>query len=182
MPWSQTWKQQVTSGHNRGSGEVTCTVWALTSIPFLFIFISKKFIGAQLIYNAVRVLDGQQVESAIHIHISTLSGSFPVEVITEYWGGQGGLACCESRGCKELDTTERLNWTKLSSFLLVLYTVVCVCQAQSPSLSLLPPPRRPQKPYVWFLHLWLHFCFVCDFMCITAYIPHIRDFIYLSLV
>ena len=22
--------------------------------------------------------------------------------------GQGGLACCNSRGCKELDTTERL--------------------------------------------------------------------------
>ena len=25
--------------------------------------------------------------------------------------GQGGLACCNSRGCKELDTTEQLNWT-----------------------------------------------------------------------
>ena len=25
--------------------------------------------------------------------------------------GQGGLACCNSRGCKESDTTERLNWT-----------------------------------------------------------------------
>ena len=27
--------------------------------------------------------------------------------------GQGGLACCDSWGRKELDTTERLNWTKL---------------------------------------------------------------------
>ena len=27
--------------------------------------------------------------------------------------GQGGLACCDSWGCKELDTTERLNWTEL---------------------------------------------------------------------
>ena len=27
--------------------------------------------------------------------------------------GQGGLACCNSWGRKELDTTERLNWTKL---------------------------------------------------------------------
>ena len=26
--------------------------------------------------------------------------------------GQGGLACCGSRGCKESDTTERLNWTE----------------------------------------------------------------------
>ena len=25
--------------------------------------------------------------------------------------GQGGLACCNSWGCKELDTPERLNWT-----------------------------------------------------------------------
>ena len=25
--------------------------------------------------------------------------------------GQGGLACCGSWGCKESDTTERLNWT-----------------------------------------------------------------------
>ena len=28
--------------------------------------------------------------------------------------GQGGLACCDSWGRKELDTTERLNWTELS--------------------------------------------------------------------
>ena len=27
--------------------------------------------------------------------------------------GQGGLACCNSLGRKELDTTERLNWTEL---------------------------------------------------------------------
>ena len=28
--------------------------------------------------------------------------------------GQEGLACCSPWGCKELDTTERLNWTELS--------------------------------------------------------------------
>ena len=26
--------------------------------------------------------------------------------------GQGGLACCNSWGCKELDTTERLIWSE----------------------------------------------------------------------
>ena len=26
-------------------------------------------------------------------------------------GGQWGLVCCSSWGCKESDTTERLNWT-----------------------------------------------------------------------
>ena len=29
--------------------------------------------------------------------------------------GQGGLACCDSWGRKESDTTERLNWTELAS-------------------------------------------------------------------
>ena len=28
--------------------------------------------------------------------------------------GQGGLACCDSWGLKESDTTERLNWTELT--------------------------------------------------------------------
>ena len=27
--------------------------------------------------------------------------------------GQGGLVCCDSWGCKELDTTEQLNWPDL---------------------------------------------------------------------
>ena len=30
--------------------------------------------------------------------------------------GQGGLACCDSWGCKESDTTEWLNWTELNWF------------------------------------------------------------------
>ena len=29
--------------------------------------------------------------------------------------GQGGLACCDSWGHKELDTIERLNWTELNN-------------------------------------------------------------------
>ena len=28
--------------------------------------------------------------------------------------GQGGLVCCSSCSCKELDTTERLDWTELN--------------------------------------------------------------------
>ena len=30
--------------------------------------------------------------------------------------GQGGLVCCSSWGCKELDLTEWLNWTELNSY------------------------------------------------------------------
>ena len=32
----------------------------------------------------------------------------------EVGDGQGGLVCCSPWGCKHLDTTERLNWTKLN--------------------------------------------------------------------
>ena len=34
--------------------------------------------------------------------------------------GQGGLACCDSWGLKELDTTEQLNWTELMMYLSLL--------------------------------------------------------------
>ena len=34
--------------------------------------------------------------------------------------GQGGLACCDSWGRKEFDTTERLNWTELNLLLVLL--------------------------------------------------------------
>ena len=39
--------------------------------------------------------------------------------------GQGGLACCDSRGRKESDTTEWLNWTELNRFLLPLLNIFC---------------------------------------------------------
>ena len=44
--------------------------------------------------------------------------------------GQGGLACCDSWGCKESDTTERLNWTKSEIYFMVW---VCKCEPQSAS-------------------------------------------------
>ena len=38
--------------------------------------------------------------------------------------GQGGLACCDSWGHKELDTTEWLNWTEVKSYYLLLLHLV----------------------------------------------------------
>ena len=49
--------------------------------------------------------------------------------------GQGGLACCNSWGRKELDMTERLNWTELMilfPFTLLFWVHFC-------------------KPFLWFL-------------------------------
>ena len=44
---------------------------------------------------------------------------------------QGGLACCDSWGCKELDTPERLNWTELQEgpcfyFYLFIYLFIFI--------------------------------------------------------
>ena len=39
--------------------------------------------------------------------------------------GQGGLACCDSWGHKESDTTERLNWTELN-FSIYFLLFACV--------------------------------------------------------
>ena len=44
-----------------------------------------------------------------------ITGSMDVSLseLREMAMGQGGLACCDSWGCKESDTTEGLNWTEL---------------------------------------------------------------------
>ena len=43
--------------------------------------------------------------------------------------GQGGLACCNSWGRKELDTTERLNWTELKDFSPLTSGIYWYCKA-----------------------------------------------------
>ena len=40
----------------------------------------------------------------------------------EVGDGQGGLACCDSWGCKASDMTERLNWTDMG-YLLILWAI-----------------------------------------------------------
>ena len=48
--------------------------------------------------------------------------------------GQGGLKCCDSWGCRESDTTERPNWTKLNPVRLLLLAKTLV-KTSSPELS-----------------------------------------------
>ena len=48
--------------------------------------------------------------------------------------GQGGLVCCDSRGHKESDTTEQLNWTELT-----VVTLINTCNPRA-TLFQIPPP------------------------------------------
>ena len=41
--------------------------------------------------------------------------------------GQGGLACCDSWGCKESDMTERLNWTELKLYWCFSFWLTSLC-------------------------------------------------------
>ena len=58
--------------------------------------------------------------------------------------GQGGLVCCISWGCKELDTTERLNWTELMATV-CLFLFFWPCRVKHgilvpwPGIKLVPP-------------------------------------------
>ena len=48
-----------------------------------------------------------------HLWSQKKKNAFESEGIPGVGDGQGGLACCNSWGRKELDTTERLNWTEI---------------------------------------------------------------------
>ena len=53
--------------------------------------------------------------------------------------GQGGLACCDSWGLKESDTTEWLNWTEMLYSIVLVYSAAvqqcesAICMHISPS-------------------------------------------------
>ena len=68
---------------------------------------------------------------------------------------QGGLACCDSWGCKESDTTERLNWTD-DCFKLQWQNWVFEIDTKWPAkpkmYTLCPFIRRLWTPFL--LHLW----------------------------
>ena len=66
--------------------------------------------------------------------------------------GQGGLTCCDSWGCKESDTTERLDWTELSWMKIVAISfkrfhghsaALCASNSASGHHQPMPPPETP---------------------------------------
>ena len=58
--------------------------------------------------------------------------------------GQGGLACCDSWGHKESDTTEQLNWTDTSSFIGISLNYWFSCGFQIQNEKDAPP--KPVSP------------------------------------
>ena len=56
--------------------------------------------------------------------------------------GQGGLACCDSWGCKESDTSERLNWTES------LWLCCCSITQSCPNLCKPMDCRTPDLPVI----------------------------------
>ena len=50
--------------------------------------------------------------------------------------GQGGLACCDSWGWKELDTTDRLNLSELKVFVLTFFLDTVLKKLSCPALIL----------------------------------------------
>ena len=61
--------------------------------------------------------------------------------------GQGGLACCGSRGRKESDTTERLNRTELSTHTGKHQSPLpnCKCNCSPYLQTNLAPPKSQEK-------------------------------------
>ena len=59
---------------------------------------SKHLLISWLQSPSTMILERKKIKSA----------TFPMYLPCLNGDGQGGLACCDSRGCKELDTTERL--------------------------------------------------------------------------
>ena len=80
--------------------------------------------------------------------------------------GQGGLACCNSWGLKELDTTERLNWTELCAMSQLLFALIsqfshsAVSNSATPWLQHTRPPCPSPTPRVYSnscpLSQWCH--------------------------
>ena len=85
--------------------------------------------------------------------------------------GQGGLVCCSSWGCKESDTTERLNWTELKRILVKsqIHVQVSQCHTVQPKMiyniqfvvNLLATMQIPEFCAGWFwFSLFVYYLFI----------------------
>ena len=65
--------------------------------------------------------------------------------------GQGGLACCDSWGRKESDTTERLNWTECQLIEANAHSHCCLLATSSRAYRLSQPMVCPKLEQTIFL-------------------------------
>ena len=70
--------------------------------------------------------------------------------------GQGGLACCDSWGRKESDTTERLNWLTDWWFSLVITSNI-------QKNGVISPPRSSHSMFQELLFIFYLFIFLTSF-------------------
>ena len=133
---------------------VTCASDQMAIYTYIYIYIII-FIAVQLIYNVVLVSGVQQSESVMHIHIPTL-----FEILFP---------------CRSLQSIEQcsLCYTVGPYQLFILYLVVCICQSQSPNLSL--PPLYPLVAISLLFTSVTLFLF-CKYVHLYL-IPHISDII-----
>ena len=87
--------------------------------------------------------------------------------------GQGGLACCDSWGHRELDTTERLNWTELMKVnVKVVHSYLTLCnlmdstvhgilQARIQEWVAVPFSRGSSQPRRHPINVWMNELYDC---------------------
>ena len=111
-------RKQSWRGENFRLSSLTCVYWN----PLLHCLFSTHFFTC-VILSCVLV---NSVAKRVSVDVKKFCWSFVTEDEMAGWhhwldgresewtlgagDGQGGLACCDSWGCKESDTTERLNW------------------------------------------------------------------------
>ena len=81
--------------------------------------------------------------------------------------GQGGLACCDSWGRRESDTTQQLKWTELNLTEPVLHPIVCTISSPSPLVT--------SNVFSVSMNMLL-FCYMYQLV-VLFYIIHISDII-----
>ena len=103
-----------------------------------------------MIYNSVIISALQQNDSVIHIHLSTLfQFLFPYRLSQNI----GESSLCYVAG------------VLLPS---VIYTVVCICQTQTPPIY--PSPTTvPFGNNMFVCEVWVYFCSVNKFICIIFF-------------
>ena len=76
-------------------------------------------LGKKAMTNLDSILKSRDITLPAKVHIVKAGWHHWLDGRESGWtpgvgDGQGGLACCDSWGRKESDTTERLNWTELN--------------------------------------------------------------------